>query len=499
VKTPFSSESAYMQRSLKPAVIASLIPSVHTALSQVLRFTGPADRAVERFFQTHPQLGSTERACIAHAVFAALRYLVEWTYLAWEPIDINKSLWVEPVDAHAWSTFFAQAPASLLRRLTLQSLAHTLGHESVCAALDATQASWLAENALHASERLRAAFAEPEFLNFPTWLAEILHAQCAPSERAECAQALLANAPVDLRTNTLHASRSEVLEALASQGIEALPTPYAPLGIRVRGNPSLTKLSAGPVGAAFQEGWFEVQDEGSQLLTHLVAPKRGQTVIDFCAGAGGKTLALGALMRSTGHLYALDVDPKRLAKLEARQVRSGLSNVHMMRIESEHDRKLMRFIGPSGGKADRVLVDAPCSGLGTLRRQPDLKWRYTPASVTEFATRQRSILSSAARLVKIGGRLIYATCSFLEQENEAVIADFLAEHPQFRLLSARSILTAQHIHLPAAPAAPEGALYAEGHRHFSETDVLKLWPHRDGTDAFFAAVMERIAVPVSSI
>jgi 16S rRNA (cytosine967-C5)-methyltransferase len=203
-------------------------------------------------------------------------------------------------------------------------------------------------------------------------------------------------------------------------------------------------------------------------LCSLVAPRRGEMIVDFCAGAGGKTLALGAAMRSTGRLYAFDVSEKRLAKLKPRLARSGLSNVHPVLIDSEHDVKIKRL----AGKIDRVLVDAPCSGLGTLRRNPDLKWRQSAASVEELAPKQGAILESAARLVKTGGRLVYATCSLLEAENEAIVARFLADHPSFALVPAGKVLAEQRIDLEMG-------------------DYLSLWPHRHATDGFFAAVFER--------
>jgi 16S rRNA (cytosine967-C5)-methyltransferase len=218
----------------------------------------------------------------------------------------------------------------------------------------------------------------------------------------------------------------------------------------------------------FLDGSIEVQDEGSQLLGFLLHPKRGEMVADFCAGAGGKTLLLGALMRSQGRLYAFDIAEKRLAKLKPRLARSGLSNVHPVRIESENDIKIKRL----AGKLDRVLVDAPCSGLGTLRRNPDLKWRQTPESVAELTVRQGAILAAAAGLVKKGGRLVYATCSLLDAENETVVADFLAKHPEFVTLSAEDVLRKQEIELQCG-------------------ERLRLYPHRHGTDGFYAAVMER--------
>jgi SAM-dependent methyltransferase len=197
-------------------------------------------------------------------------------------------------------------------------------------------------------------------------------------------------------------------------------------------------------------------------------------VVDFCAGAGGKTLALGAMMRSTGRLYAFDVSEKRLLKMRPRVARSGLSNVHPVLIDSENDIKVKRL----AGKVDRVLVDAPCSGLGTLRRNPDLKWRQTPKAVDELVAKQRSILAGAARLVKPGGRLVYATCSLLDAENRGVIDDFLASHPEFVHLPANELLAAARVDL--------------------DTGIdLELRPDVHGTDGFYAAVMERRVAPVA--
>ncbi|HNM23386.1 MAG TPA: RsmB/NOP family class I SAM-dependent RNA methyltransferase, partial [Rhodocyclaceae bacterium] len=195
--------------------------------------------------------------------------------------------------------------------------------------------------------------------------------------------------------------------------------------------------------------------------------RRGEMVVDFCAGAGGKTLLLGALMKNTGRLYAFDVSDRRLANLKPRLARSGLSNVHPVRIEHERDPRVRRL----AGKADRVLVDAPCSGLGTLRRNPDLKWRQGEAAIAELTAKQGAILTAAATLVRPGGRLVYATCSLLAAENDAVVDGFLAEHPAFQPLSAGDILARQEIAL--------------------EGDRLRLLPHRHGCDGFFAAVLER--------
>ncbi len=278
----------------------------------------------------------------------------------------------------------------------------------------------------------------------------------------ELAHAMNQPAPLDLRVNSLKANRDEVVTTLAEAPILCVPTPYAPLGLRVIKKPTLQNLPL------FKSGAIEVQDEGSQLLAQIVGAKRGEMVVDFCAGAGGKTLALGATMRNTGRLYAFDVSEKRLAKLKPRMARSGLSNIHPVLIAHENDGKVKRL----AGKIDRVLVDAPCSGLGTLRRNPDVKWRQTPEAIAEMNTKQIAILSSAARLVKSGGRLVYGTCSLLDEENEAIAAQFLASHEDFSLVPMKAVLAEQKIALEMG-------------------DYLKLLPHKHQTDGFFAAVFVR--------
>jgi len=296
----------------------------------------------------------------------------------------------------------------------------------------------------------------------PDWLYDVLATQFDTAELEQLAVGLNQSAPLDLRVNVLKAERAVVLARLNADGLAAEPCRYSPIGIRLSGKPSISRHPL------FLDGSFEVQDEGSQLLGFVLQPKRGEMVADFCAGAGGKTLLLGALMRSQGRLYAFDVAEKRLAKLKPRLARSGLSNVHPVRIESENDIKIKRL----AGKLDRVLVDAPCSGLGTLRRNPDLKWRQTPESVAELTIKQTAILHAASALVKKGGRLVYATCSLLDAENETVVSQFLAKHPEFVALSAEEVLNKQDIRIECG-------------------ERLRLLPHRHGTDGFFAAVMER--------
>jgi 16S rRNA (cytosine967-C5)-methyltransferase len=327
-------------------------------------------------------------------------------------------------------------------------------------ALNKQEAAWLeaceAVNPADLMERHRH--------NLPEWLVEPLKAQVGEGFWP-LVERMNGGAPLDLRVNTFTDKRADVQHELQLAGIKAENTPFSPWGLRIDGKPALSQLDA------FARGAIEVQDEGSQLLALLLDAKRGEMVVDFCAGAGGKTLAIGAAMRSTGRLYAFDVSAHRLESLKPRLARSKLSNVHPSAIAHERDERVKRL----SGKIDRVLVDAPCSGLGTLRRNPDLKWRQSPKAVQELTEKQTAILASAARLVKPGGRLVYATCSVLPEENEAIAQAFSASHPNFVPLSVAETLTDLKV-LNAASLCTTDGMY------------LRLWPHLHATDGFFAAV-----------
>jgi 16S rRNA (cytosine967-C5)-methyltransferase len=418
---------------------AALLDLTSQLLRAVLRLDQPADAVVSAFFRQHKALGTRERATLAETTYAVLRQRLLLQHLAQGAV----------------------AGMALERRLAILGWR---GNETFLrGALAPEEAAWL--------DRTRSIdrSALPEKLrhNLPDWLATALHAQLPADDFWPLVRALEEPAALDLRVNTFKAKREDVARALKEAGIEAEATPHSPWGLRVAGKPALNRLEV------FTRGDVEVQDEGSQLLALLTDARRGEMVADFCAGAGGKTLALGAAMRSTGRLYAFDTSGHRLAALKPRLARSGLSNVHTAQIAHERDERIKRL----SGKLDRVLVDAPCSGLGTLRRNPDLKWRQSPQSVAELQAKQAAILASAARLLKSGGRLVYATCSLLSEENELIVQRFSEEHAQtFTALPVQEALLAARM--------PEPQALVQG-------DFLRLWPHRHGTDGFFAAVWVR--------
>jgi 16S rRNA (cytosine967-C5)-methyltransferase len=299
--------------------------------------------------------------------------------------------------------------------------------------------------------------------DLPQWLEPYLARVYGKGLEAEMA-ALNLPAPLDLRVNLLKADRETARRALAEEGIIAEPTPWSPLGLRLRQRAPLAAT------AAFKAGLVEVQDEASQLAALLADARPGMRVVDFCAGAGGKTLALAAAMQNRGKLVACDVSAWRLERAGKRLRRAGVSNVERRALSTERDQWVKRH----AASFDRVFVDAPCLGIGSWRRNPDGKWRSTPNDLAELVERQRDILASAARLVKPGGRLIYATCSLLREENEDQAEAFLAAAPDFTVY-------------PAARAWEEaiGGASPAGERY------LRLTPARHGTDGFFVAQFER--------
>jgi 16S rRNA (cytosine967-C5)-methyltransferase len=436
----------------------ALVEACTELVRLTLKFDHPADSVVSKFFRDYRKtyaFGPRERAALAETTYNVLRNKLRYDHFA--PSGSG------PKERRLAILGFAQhlkdqAPANNAPKSAKHANNSPL--DFLFSALNKQEAAWLeaceAVNPTDLMERHRH--------NMPEWLVEPLKAQVGEGFWP-LVERLNGGAPLDLRVNTFTDKRADVQHELKLAGIKAVDTPFSPWGLRIEGKPALSGLDA------FARGAIEVQDEGSQLLALLLDAKRGEMVVDFCAGAGGKTLAIGASMRSTGRLYAFDTSGHRLESLKPRLARSKLSNVHPSAIAHERDERVKRL----SGKIDRVLVDAPCSGLGTLRRNPDLKWRQSPKAVEELTVKQTSILASAARLVKSGGRLVYATCSVLPEENEAIAQAFSAAHPNFVPLSAADTLTELKVANAGSLCTTDG-LY------------LRLWPHIHATDGFFAAV-----------
>jgi len=415
-------------------ITLNLLHHAMNALTSALTQSGPADAKLSAYYRENRELGPKDRAFVADTVYAVLRRRRFLEHIA------------------GGDDPFGLVMACLLR---IQGL----NMRDVEVQLSKTQTE--------RAKEIKAAKADnlplPVQADVPDWLWDKLVAQYGEERALTIGRSMHQPAPLDLRVNRLSGQREVVLALFTKEGLSATPTPYSPDGVRLKEKIALNKH------VLFEKGVVEVQDEGSQLLALLMAPRRSEMVADFCAGAGGKTLALGALMVNTGRLYAFDVSERRLANLKPRLARSGLSNIHPQLIANERDQKLKRL----AQKFDRVLVDAPCSGLGTLRRNPDLKWRQTEVDITELTVKQANILAAASKLVKPGGRLVYATCSLLREENRGIVEAFLAAHADFKLLNAAELLAQQHVALDTG-------------------EFLELMPQQHGTDGFFAAAMERV-------
>jgi 16S rRNA (cytosine967-C5)-methyltransferase len=417
---------------------------------------GPADGVLKAWGKSHRFAGSKDRRAIAERVYNTLR--------------ARGRLQADLGDAEVTA-----------RGLVLCALRRLDGLE--LADIEALFAGGHAPDPLTEAERARLEAPYPEAPEWaeagvPGFLAEALKAQYGQAWRAEAEALVTPRAPVDLRVNLLRGGREGALRLLAHDGFEAEPSPLSALGLRL---PAATAPDVQST-RAFTSGWIEVQDEGSQLAAAFTGAKPGEIVVDYCAGGGGKTLALAAMMglrddgAGPGRLIACDVNQKRLDAIHERLERAGA-------------RAEIRRTGPDGegsedliGLCDLVLVDAPCSGAGTWRRRPEGAWRLVPEAIVRLSALQTSILARAARLVRPGGRLVYVTCSVLAEENQRVAQDFLSQSTEFRAGSlARALAT------PLIDPAAVPRLQALAQDDF----MLQLTPHRSNTDGFFIALYER--------
>jgi len=412
-------------------------------LQKVERSQSPADDVISAYYRGRRFIGSKDRREISRLVFCALRHHARLNH------------WTQGGDIR-------QRMLALLKRVDELSSKEIAGRFNgigyAPTALTSEETTFIGDLADKKDDTPDWVSAE-----IPEWLYGELSTAWGENTASE-AKALNTPAPLDLRVNTLKADVGRALEVLRNDKIEAEATSLSPIGLRLSGRVNLQATTA------FKGGFVEVQDEGSQLIAFLTNAKADQRTIDFCAGGGGKTLALAATMKDGGPLIACDLEAERLNKLAPRLKRAGVSNITRQPLSDLND----PWIAANAGTAERVLLDVPCSGAGAWRRNPAAKWRLTPDRLEAYAKTQQEILQTASLLVAPGGRLIYATCSVLPIENEHQIDAFLSASPGFRLL-------------------PVSEVWAEtiGGECPCANPYLKLTPHQSGTDGFFAAVMER--------
>jgi len=429
----------------------------------------PAERCVADYLRGRRYIGAKDRRAVADAVFAWLRARARTDWWVARAAPAGEARGEARDGASGGAGGAAQARAAVL---ALLALVEGRAAAEIAALFDGSRYGPAplsdGEGALvaHLAGRSLDDPAQPDWvrLECPEWLLPAFGAAFGGGRDRELA-ALIAAAPLDLRVNALKGDREQARAALADEGIEAAPTPLSPWGLRVAGRRAVT------AGAAYRAGLIEPQDEGSQLVALLCDARPGLAVADLCAGGGGKTLALAAAMGNDGRLVALDRDEARLARARARLRRAGAGLAEL------HGPPDAVWLAAEAGRFDRVLIDAPCSGTGTWRRQPDARWRLTEGDLARYRAAQAALLDDGAGLLRPGGRLVYATCSLLPAENREQIAAFLAAHPDFAVVPAAGAWL-------AALGAPPAGLPSP-----FEGEFLTVTPARHGCDGFFAAVL----------
>ena len=427
---------------------AARIAAVIEILESVDGTTRPGDEVVTAYFRSRRYIGSKDRRAIADRVFTVERHRAR--------LD--------------WWTSSDDKRARVIADLTLNEGLMPDGIAALFTGENYSPAALSPEEEVLVQRLAGQTIDNPDMplgvrLETPDWLAEKLQATWGDETAAEMA-ALNQPASVDLRVNTLKGKREDAIARLAEDEIAAEPTPLSPIGLRIAARANVI------ASRAYKEGLVEIQDEASQIAALLTATKADRLTVDLCAGAGGKTLALAAMMKDGGPLIACDNESRRFSRMEPRLKRAGVGNVTRKLIKSLDD----PFIGTLEARCERVLVDAPCSGAGAWRRNPNARWKLTPERLDQLIAEQRRILATAAALVKPGGRLIYVTCSVLNEENKAQADLFLDGQPQFHALPIADVWKAT-----IGGTAPDTGTY------------LSLTPHRNGTDGFFVAVFEKTA------
>ena len=438
--------------------VPSLIGHTQELLGIILPSRKPADALIDIFFRSHKYLGSHDRKFIAEASYGTLRYLRTCELMVQSAIaEVNEKVYEEDKILFLIVAYFfltgnkvnvtpEQISSKLKNKKFTERMAHVF--DSFSKPLLLTNKSTV--------ERIGVQY------SFPDWIVQRLVEEYGEFDAEKICSSLNEQAPLTLRVNTLKTTVEQCQAELSKHGIEATKTPISPFGLNLSKRINVFSLSF------FRDGWFEVQDEGSQLMPYLTDPKPNSKILDVCAGAGGKTLEFAALMKNRGEIFATDINKYRLKELRKRMKRAGAQNIRIQEIQAIEDlnEHYSQFF-------DDVFVDAPCSGLGTLRRNPGMKWMITEESVREVSEKQKSILESAAQLVKPGGQLLYATCTLLKQENEDVVEEFILRHPEFTFVDIEPMIGKWRI------------------REVTTGSYFKLLPHKHGTDGFFCVVLNK--------
>ncbi len=436
--------------------LSSLLGHAQELLGSIRASSKPADSLIDSFFRSHKYLGSHDRRFIAESVYGTLRHLRRCEFIVYRAVGDDRANLKEG-DGHL---------------LLIAAYRAAINNDNVAAADVAPKLSSpnLGDRVPEILESMRRELAFPKEpierlgvqYSYPDWMVREFLGLYGESETEQVLKSLNEPAPLTLRVNVLKTSVDQCQAELATQSIQTTRTKFSPFGLQLTRRLNVFSLNA------FQDGKFEVQDEGSQILPMLIDPKPTAKVLDACAGAGGKSLGFAALMKNRGEIFASDTNGYRLKELKKRSRRAGAFNIRPVEVENLSDlaEKYRAYF-------DVVFVDAPCSGLGTIRRNPGMKWSVTEETVNEVSEKQSMILAQCADLVKPNGRLIYATCTLLKEENEDIVLGFLSKNPKFSL------------------KLPETMLAQVGLMNARSGDFVKLMPHIHGTDGFFCAVMER--------
>ncbi len=438
--------------------ISSLVGHTQEMLSILFRSNRPVDTLIDQFFRSHKYLGSNDRKFIAGTTYGVLRHLRKCRHILDSVIPEHQKILLD--DDRIYLTiliyfslegkFEEIKPTWILMNLKDEQLKEKIS--SIVTLLGKVPEF----NATSIIEKIGIEY------SYPDWMVKRFIEEYGEEETLKLCSSMNEQARLNIRVNTLKTTVEECKVALEDEGIKTTPTQLSPFGLNIERRMNVFVLET------FKKGWFEVQDEGSQLLPILIDPKPNEKLLDVCAGAGGKTLEFSALMKNKGEIFATDINSFRLKELKRRVKRAGAQNIRIIEIKTIEDlgEKYSEFF-------DIVFVDAPCSGLGTIRRNPGMKWLVTEQTVNEISAKQSAILESSAKLVKNGGKLIYATCTLLKQENSEVVKNFLNNNPHFNLTSFNKSGSIKNIIVN------------------NNESFIQLLPHIHGTDAFFCVVLKK--------